>query len=217
MNGAETEERQTASARDRAYAFVRDGILGRRFEAGAFLEEEAVCQAVGLSRTPVREAFHRLAAEHWLQLVPRRGALVPSVTAQELVDVYEARRVLEGHAVRAICAGGRGAPGESRRLLAAMAEPGAEAIDQQVRLDQQFHRGLVATLSNAVLVGMYDGLRARQQLVALSAFGADPSRLQLILEEHGALLDALDAGDAPAAEAVLRAHLQPRAEIIARL
>ena len=210
-------ERDGGSARDRAYAFVRQGILQRRFKSGAFLEEELVSTAVGVSRTPVREAFHRLAAERWLELVPRRGALVRQVTAQELLDVYEARRVLESHAVRQLCGRRLGVPASSRVVLEEMAGYGADSIEEHVRLDHQFHRGLVATLGNTVLIEMYDGLRARQQLVAVSAFGADPSRLQTILNEHAALLDAVAGHDGAAAEAVLSTHLRPISEIIARL
>lgn len=205
------------SAGERAYAFVRDGILRGTFKVGGFLEEEQVSSAIGVSRTPVREAFHRLAAEHWLALVPRRGAMVRQVTARELVDVYEVRRVIEGHAIRQLCGAKRGVPAESYALMEAMCAEGAETIEAQVRLDQQFHRSLVATLHNVVLIEMYDGLRARQQLVALSALGADPGRLETILDEHRALLDAVSRHDIAAAEAILLVHLQPLAEIMARL
>lgn len=210
-------ELEVASARDRAYAFVRDGILRRTIKAGAFLEEEQVSSAVGVSRTPVREAFHRLAAERWLDLVPRRGAMVRQVTAQDLVDVYEARRVIEGHAIRSLCAARRGVPALSYALLDAMHTEPAAAIAEHVKLDQEFHRSLVATLGNVVLIEMYDGLRARQQLVALSAFAADPSRLQTILDEHRAILAALAEHDSQTAETVLMGHLRPLAEVLARL
>jgi DNA-binding GntR family transcriptional regulator len=215
--GAAASEQESGSARDRAYAYIRDGILRRTIKAGVFLEEEQVSSAIGVSRTPVREAFHRLAAERWLDLVPRRGALVRQVTAQELVDVYEARRVIEGHAVRSLCSARLDVPALSYALLDEMHAEGAGAIETHVRLDQQFHRSLVATLGNVVLIEIYDSLRARQQLVALSAYAANPGRLQTILDEHRALLAALAVHDAKEAEAVLRAHLRPLAEVLARL
>jgi len=219
ISGSETVllDRDSASARDRAYAFVRDGILQRTIIVGAFLEEEQVSTAIGVSRTPVREAFHRLAAERWLELVPRRGAMVRQVTAQELVEVYEVRRLLEGHAVRQLCLSRQSVPALSRALLDAMCADGAETIEQHVSLDQQFHRSLVATLGNAVLTEMYDSLRARQQQVALCAFAADPGRLQTILNEHLMLLGALTRFDLTEAEAILSVHLQPLAGILSRL
>lgn len=204
-------------ARERVYAYVRDGLLRGDFRPGAFLEEEQVSAAVGVSRTPVREAFHRLAAERWIDLLPRRGALIRPVTAQELLDVYEARRVIETHAARQLCRDRRPVPAAARNLIAAMRGAEAEAIGVHVTLDHAFHRCLVGTLHNEVMVEMYDGLRARQQRVALSAFGADPSRLDIILGEHQSLLDAIDQRDGDEAERVLERHLRPVAEVMSRL
>lgn len=212
--GSEVDRPQ---ARERVYAFVRDGLLRGDFRPGAFLEEEHVSAAVGVSRTPVREAFHRLAAERWIDLLPRRGALIRQVTAQELVDVYEVRRVVETHAARRLCQERRAVPAVARELLEAMREEPGPEIGAHVQLDQAFHRSLVGTLGNEVMIEMYDGLRARQQRVALSAFGADPSRLATILQEHAALLEALDAHNAAAAERVLERHLQPIADVLSRL
>ncbi len=212
---ASVVEADRRSARERVYAYVRDGILTRRIKPGAFLEEEQVSAAVGVSRTPVREAFHRLAAERYLDLLPRRGALVRQVTAQELLDVYEVRRVIETHAARRLCAEGKAVPARAWELLREMqAEP---AIDEHVELDQAFHRSLIETLANDVLTEMYDALRSRQQRVALSAFGAMPARIQAILAEHEALLEALTARDSALAERVLERHLRPLAEVMAQL
>ena len=213
----ETVMGDRSPARDRVYAHVRDGILHRQIKGGAFLQEEQVSAAVGVSRTPVREAFHRLAAERWIDLLPRRGALVRQVTAQELVDVYEARRVIETHAAAGLCRERRPVPKRAWELLRAMQADPAPDIAAHVELDQAFHRCLVGTLDNEVMIEMYDGLRSRQQRVALSAFGADPRRLGTILAEHEALLTALATGDAAAAAAVLERHLRPLAEITERL
>ena len=215
-NPPETD-RAPISARERVYAYVRGAILHRQVRPGAFLEEEQVSAAVGVSRTPVREAFHRLEAERWIDLLPRRGALVRQVTAQELVDVYEARRVIETHAARRLCAERRAVPRAAWELLQAMRTDPAPEIGDHVELDQAFHRALVATLGNDVMIEMYDGLRSRQQRVALSAFGADPSRLLTILDEHATLLDALAAHDDAMAERILERHLRPLAEIMDRL
>ena len=65
--------------------------------------------SVGVSRTPVREAFRQLAAERFIALL-RKGAQVTSVTARELKEVYQSRRLIEGHAIASICAAGTGVP-----------------------------------------------------------------------------------------------------------
>lgn len=219
MSGTLTKlpEPARAQARERVYDHVRDAILRHEAAPGTFLEEEHVSAAVGVSRTPVREAFHRLAAEGWIDLLPRRGARIRQVTAQELVDVYEVRRVIEAHVARRLCHQRRPVPQAAWDLLGQMQEAPTMQIAAHVELDQAFHRALVATAGNEVLLEMYDGLRSRQQRVALSAFGADPTRLRIILDEHKALLGALAAHDAPAFERVLEGHLRPLAEVMARL
>lgn len=210
-------ETDRPSARNRVYAYVRDGILRRQIKPGAFLEEELVSAAVGVSRTPVREAFHRLEAERWIDLLPRRGALVRQVTAQELVDVYEVRRVIETHAARRLCNEARAVPALAWDKLREMQADPPPSIEIHVELDQAFHRALVDTLGNDVMTEMYDTLRSRQQRVALSAFGAMPARIRTILDEHEALIAALEAHDAAEAERVLEKHLRPLAEVVAQL
>src|ERR1700744_3261363 len=92
-------EEASGPARERVYVFVCEQILKGHFVGGSFIEEEQISSAINVSRTPVREAFHRLEAEKFIDLLPRRGALVRQVTASELTDVYEARRVIEGYSI----------------------------------------------------------------------------------------------------------------------
>src|SRR5882762_11343264 len=90
-------------ARDQVYAWLRDAIITGEIEGGRFLDEHWVSGMVGVSRTPVREAFHRLAAERFISLLPRKGAQDRMVTARELEEVYQTRRLIEGHAITALC------------------------------------------------------------------------------------------------------------------
>ena len=213
----EPEERKRVSARDRVYAFVRDAILRGDYAGGDFIEEETVCRAAAVSRTPVREAFHRLASERFLDLLPRRGARVRPVTARDLVELYETRRLIEGFAIDRICATRTAALAPLAALSAEMRRIGGRDLHGHVDLDRRFHRGLVAAADNLMLVEAYDGLHARQHRVALAAITADPSRLALILDEHDAMLAALEAGDAEGARDVLARHLQPVPPVLAHL
>ena len=204
-------------ARDRVYDYVRERILSGQVAGGTFLEEEQVSQAVGLSRTPVREAFQRLHAERLIDLLPRRGALVRPVSVQEMVDVYEARLLLETHAARRVCRAGDGAPPEMVRLLDEMHRLPPQAHAPHVALDVGFHTALVTAARNEVLADMYGTLRARQQRVALTSITTEPARLSEILREHGDLVAALEAGNEAAAAETLSWHLRPVREVISRL
>ncbi len=204
-------------ARDRVYHYVREQILSGQAAGGTFLEEEQVSQAVGLSRTPVREAFQRLHAERMIDLLPRRGALVRQVSVQEMIDVYDARLLLETHAARRICRAESGAPAEMVRLLAEMNHLPPDAHAAHVELDLGFHTTLVAAADNEVLLEMYGTLRARQHRVAMTSLTTRPARLSEILNEHAALLTGLDAADETGVAATLTWHLRPVREVISRL
>lgn len=183
-------------ARERAYRFVRDGILSGRLSGGAFPEEVQLSLAIGVSRTPVREALNRLQAERLIELIPRRGARVREVTLRELVEVYEARRAIEIHVARSLCVARVGAPQEMARLLDAMYEIPPNDLVRHVELDVAFHQAMVA---------------------ALTSITTEPRRLGPILEEHSVLLRALNAFDGDAAAALLARHLQPVFEVLSRM
>lgn len=203
---------------ERAYSYVRELIMSGGIEAGLFLEEEQVCAAVGVSRTPVREAFHRLEAERFIDLLPRRGALIRAVTAQELSQLYETRRLIEAHVMRRIAEERLDVPRTLDRLLAKLARPaGWPDVRFQSEGDFVFHRTLVALLDNEVLLGVFNGLQLRQQRVAMRAIGINPARMEIVHQQHAALLAALRDGDGPAAASILDTHLQPAAEVMARL
>src|SRR3954454_15696101 len=123
----ETTEHELAprgrSAAVRAYAEVKARLLDGRFAGGTLLSENEIAQRLGLSRTPVRQAFVQLEAEGLLELYPRRGALVVPVAASEIEDVFEARLLVEEHCARRAATGGG----------AALAAQLAEAIAAQER------------------------------------------------------------------------------------
>ncbi|MFC7656818.1 GntR family transcriptional regulator [Pseudonocardia benzenivorans] len=90
-------------AKLRALEYVKDRILTGDFRGGELISEGEVAAALGMSRTPVREAFLRLEAEGLLRLYPQRGALVVPVSPEEVRAVMEARLVIEHFAARAVC------------------------------------------------------------------------------------------------------------------
>ena len=204
-------------ARERAYEVVRTAILRGTYPAGTFIEEEAITRVAGVSRTPVREAFHRLESERFLELLPRRGARVRQVTAREMLDMYETRRIIEGFAIDRICATHGDALDELSALAKAMRAEGGRDLTEHVDLDRQFHRAIVAGSRNIIMLELYDSLNARQQHVALAAVSADPSRIDTILDEHDALVAAVARRDTRAAHRIIEAHLQPIQHVVETL
>src|SRR4029078_7916196 len=96
----DTSAAASGSAAARVYAHVKERLLDGTFPGGSLLSENELSQQLGLSRTPVRQAFVQLEAEGLLELYPKRGALVVPVAASEIEDVFEARLVVGDHRAR---------------------------------------------------------------------------------------------------------------------
>lgn len=206
------------SARDRVYEWVRDEIIKGTLAPGRFLDEVWISELVGTSRTPVREAFHRLNSERFIDLLPRRGAQVRSVTARELEEVYASRRLIEGHAARELCLADAGAPRQLDELAGQMEDAGREQDWFAVaRLDRRFHRTIVDAHGNSILTELYDALRSRQQRVAVRALQIRPQRVPEIDRQHRAIIDALARNDVDGVATLLDEHLRPIPEITAVL
>src|ERR1700745_3787839 len=81
---------------EKAYACIKEGIVRGEIEDGVSLSEKAIRTRYGIGRTPFREACNRLHHEHLLEVVPRRGYLVPQMSLQEVRDLFEVRVLVEG-------------------------------------------------------------------------------------------------------------------------
>lgn len=208
------------SAADRAYAFVKRQIVTGGYGGGTLISEGEVSAAVGVSRTPVREAFLRLEAEGLLRLYPKRGALVVPVSAEEIREVLDARLVIEEHAARTAIGVGRhhALAAELRAILGKQDDSGQRRDAAGfTEIDQQFHVTLARAAGNRLLAGFYATLRDRQLRMGTAALLRDPGRYDAILNEHAALADLIDNGDADAVARELARHLAATKAALAAL
>jgi DNA-binding GntR family transcriptional regulator len=196
------------SATDTAYAYAKRGILDGRFAGGALISEGEIAGQLGLSRTPVREAFLRLEAEGLLRLYPKRGALVVPVSLAEVANVMETRVLLESWALERAAGGGPELHAALTQAVAAQ-EALVDAPDPAafVEADREFHRLFVAAAGNPIVLQLYDSLRDRQARMGIAAIARSDGRLRQIVDEHGAITRAVVAGDGAGATAILRTHL----------
>ena len=203
------------SAADRVFEHVRQGILTRRYADNDLLAEGQIALETGVSRTPVREALLRLESLGMIRLLPKRGALVLPVTAQEWRDVLNTRLLVETHCTRSVITSGRGPV-----LAGALAVPIADLreaamagdVPRYVAADRTFHATIVSAENNMILIRLYASLRDRQlrmgahNLLAADG-GADLERMQNTVADHEAIADAFRAQDAELAERLTTEHL----------
>jgi DNA-binding GntR family transcriptional regulator len=206
------------SAAATAYQFAKERLLDGRFPAGALLSENEIARDLGISRTPVREAFLLLEAEALLELYPRRGALVTPISPTESDDVLEARLLLEGHCAAAVRAADPALDGALAEAIAAQetALAGELAAGHVFTVaDRDFHHTIVAAHGNEILTRQYDSLRDRQQRIAATAVARSRERILQFIAEHREIAAALGAGDGPRARELVEDHLR-RAHGLAR-
>ena len=203
MSGAQHVGRQSPSAQDLTYEWLKRHISELPRDGGVFLSESEVAQAAGTSRTPVREALLRLETEGLLTIVPKKGAYIPPISDSEIQAVMEARGLVEDWCVQRVVPADPSFVRELERILGEqekLLDDPVEFIDQ----DRAFHRAIVRQAGNLVLAEFYESLRERQIRMGVRALVSEENRARTVLEEHTAIVRAIAAGDACDA---LAAHL----------
>ncbi|PWI41161.1 GntR family transcriptional regulator [Streptomyces sp. ICBB 8177] len=197
-----------APAAERVYAHVKQAVLDRSYEGGTLLTEGDLADAVGVSRTPVREGLLRLEAEGLIKLYPKKGALVLPVSAQEIADVVETRLLIEEHAVRKVIPAGDQLLRRLEELLDEHEEHRETGdLARASVTDRCFHAEIVRAAGNAILAHLYDQMRDRQLRMGVQVMHAEPDRIARNITEHAEILAAIRAGDADGAAAAVRRHV----------
>ncbi|HKB25198.1 MAG TPA: GntR family transcriptional regulator [Methylomirabilota bacterium] len=203
---------------DTVYAALRQAILEREFVPGEPLTEGDLSRRFRVSRTPVREALAKLERDRLVRVVPKKGAFVRALSHDEIRDLYEVREALEALAVRLAT------PHLSREELEdfearfrELRARGPRAAYTEVRpLGEEFHRLLVKRTENARLMRVLEEMREEVRPVWTMALVA-PRRVQALIREHLAIIDALRRGDARRAARLMRLHIRRVRDAIFRL
>lgn len=202
---------------ERVYASLRSGILDGTYPQGARLGEVELAEALGVSRTPVREALRRLGSEGLVETLPNKGARVRTWNGKELDDIFDLRALLEGHAAAlAATAISEDTLTTMASLLARMeaATNGQPDYDLIADLNGQFHTAVVTASGNALLPGVALSF-VHVPIVVRTFRRYSPDRLRQSMRQHRELLEALTRHDAIWAEAAMRVHILSARPVLA--
>ena len=97
-----TSQKNSIPVREMAYEFLKSSVLSGHFTPGERLTEEHLAKKLGVSRTPIREALHKLESEGLIKLLETRGFIVSRDSKDEVEELFELRAILEGYALRVI-------------------------------------------------------------------------------------------------------------------
>ncbi|MCA1220708.1 GntR family transcriptional regulator [Streptomyces sp. 8L] len=187
---------------------IRRALSAGDLVPGQRLVEQELSEAHHATRNCVREALQDLAAEGLVELVPRRGARVRIVSVEEAIQITECRAALEGLCARRAALHAPAAERESLRGIGAgMREAVAGGdLNTYSALNRQLHARIAEMSGQKVAGGLLDRLKG-QMVRYQFRLALRPGRPGKSLPQHLAIIEAIVAGDGPAAEAAARAHL----------
>lgn len=196
------------SLRGRVFHKIREDILSGKYKEHEELKEVAIGEELGVSRTPVREAFRQLELEGLIQIIPNKGAYVTGITMEDVKDIYMIRSLLEG-----LCA---------RWATEEITEEQLEEMEENVFLSEfhakKGHLEQIAELDNRFHDIMYEACNSKMLEHLLKDFHqyvlrvrkktlADAGRGEASNHEHRLIMEAIKAKDAAKAEELANRHM----------
>lgn len=188
-----------------AYDAIRASIVEGRLAPGERVLEEEFATRLGISRTPVREAIGRLVNEGLIARADAGAPTVHRVTADEIIEILNVRRLLESEAARQAAGGaGRDALLALRKVFVAFQKDAPATAAEHRAADDLLHETLCTMARSRLLADLIRSLRLRTRVFDK---GLIPERFVPGSFEHVAIIDAVVAGDAAGAKQAMRAHI----------
>ncbi|MDP3096693.1 MAG: GntR family transcriptional regulator [Syntrophales bacterium] len=214
MNPSRKSKKNGISAREKTYDYLKTNILSGHFIPGERLAEEHLAEELGVSRTPVREALHKLEQEGLIEPLESRGFRVPQDSPEEIEDLFDIRTVLEGYTLKIIC---ERITDEQMAMLEEIIGKADDAlrrkrIDEVFQWNTQFHDTLHSLVADkrrfhSLIVNMRKYvLRYRKD--TLRNLGA----AKRAIDGHRQILLALKLKEPELCERVMRTHIRQSKE-----
>lgn len=196
------------------YDKLKTMAIGYAFKPGERINEGVLAKALGVSRTPLREALTRLYAEGLLSFVPGKGFFCRKLDVQEVFSLYELRRVVEAEALRISLV--RAKDKDIDALLEFLEQtgpaPGDRTVEELVRLDETFHERLMAMSGNSEMMRVLVNVNARIRFVRW--IDMDRADRQASQHTHKEILLGLKARDPERCLPLLHRHIDRRLDQI---
>lgn len=201
--------------REKILETIRDAILKGSLRPGERVSEPELAERFGISRTPIREAFRQLESEGYLEVVPRKGAVVASLSERDIVEFYSIKSILEGHAAR--IAAERMSDRDVERLEAINTKlqqiAAAGDIKSFFRVHDEFHELFIKVSGNDKLVELINQLVLKFNRLRLASL-SQPGRMEISVQEHRKIIEAFRCHDGEKAENLVRHTATIGAEVL---
>jgi DNA-binding GntR family transcriptional regulator len=190
--------------REKIVETIRNAIVNGQLASGTRVAEPDLADKFGISRTPIREAFRQLESEGFITVIPRKGAIVASLSPKDVADFYDLKAVLEGYAARS--AAKNLTPKDIERMESVNRQLEAAAVKKDVRkvlsLHNEFHDIFLRACGNEKLHSIVQHLVMQFQRFRLIL--AMPGRVEGIIQQHREIIDAFRKQDSALAESLVQ-------------
>lgn len=203
--------------KERAADSMREAIMSGAFAPGQKLVERELCEQLDVSRSCVREALQHLQSEGLIKIIPHKGPEVAAISKQEVAQLYAVRQKIEGLVGAGFCAN---ATDEEKARLRNKVKELSLYVDKPdnpdlLRLKNEFYAILVKGAGNEFAGAILSQLNNRVTMLRRISM-TQTGRLRDTINELGAIMAAIDAGDPAAAERLCELHVQKSAENLLR-
>ncbi len=195
---------------------IKEAIMQGVLQPGDKLVETSLTESLGVSRTPLREAFRELAAEGYITVIPHKGAYVSSLSEEDVLDLYAISSVLEGLAARLVAQNLKAESDREklRSLYNELKEQNDKGnVDAYWAANRNFHQFIAEASGNPRLLDLIENMR-RQILKTRVISMRYPERLEDSMAEHEEILGAILAGEGRKAESLVIEHLEKQREFV---
>jgi GntR family transcriptional regulator, trigonelline degradation regulator len=199
--------------RDQAFERLRDAIITGHFAPGARLIERELCEAMGVSRTSIREVLRRLEAEQLIEVEPRRGPVVARLSRKQVEEIYEVRALLEAAVVRRFALQASAENIAELRHIYEKLNVAREQVDVAGIVDttRQFSEYMMDVVDHELISDIHQKLIARISVARVFAISV-PGRLQESGPEFAAVMDAIERRDSEGAAKSLMIYVRNAGE-----
>lgn len=206
-NDVKKEVTDKFSLRGRVYNRLREDILSGKLKENEELREIAIGEELGVSRTPVREAFRQLELEGLITIIPNKGAFVTGITGKDVKDIYMIRSHLEGLCARLACDHITAAQLDEMEENIYLAKFHAEKghMDQMAELDSRFHDILYESCDSKMLENLLKDYH--QYVMRIRRKTLSSNRGTVSNNEHMMIMESIKNGDKVSAEKLANEHI----------
>ncbi|MBI5561119.1 MAG: GntR family transcriptional regulator [Deltaproteobacteria bacterium] len=201
--------------RERIVEFVKDSVIKGRLKPGERVPEHEIAESLGISRTPIREAFRQLESEGFITVAPRKGAIVSPITPKDVEDFYAIKSLLEGYAAREACK--KFTEKEIKRLKSLNQQmtrcAGNNDVKEFFKLDNQFHETFLRACGNDKLCTIAHQIVQQFERFRITALSL-PGRMHASVRQHEEIISAFIEEDQERVEMLVRENAHLSAEFL---